>query len=703
MNSIILIHCSILKIMASKISALIACLGVCVLLIGAAGAEVITITSGAQLAQNSLYNAGPNLLPLDLDSDGVVDVTFSNRWFDPGLGSQRRELRMENLRPQVDLASSDSSSGRISPRLTPPGEVHPCGLCSYGIGGYTSANKVSCLLLEGNDTGPIGANFEHAWLYDHGAFRFGLGGGYVAVSWLIGRENSQVMRHGWIQLSVTSDQSGILLTVVRWAYESTYDKGVIVGESTATTWDKCVINDRPVAFFKFNELAETTALADSSGNGYVASASVGISMGALGYTTLGTSALFSGVHHGISISDINGPGPNQLNGDSFFVECWIKCNNTGPAVAPILSSEALGSPDGWVLALENGVLTFRTGNSPAPLQGGFRLDDGDWHHVAIIRQMLTTESRCSLVIDGHSGYAFGTAFPIGSLTAQTTITVGFNPKTNDRFFGQIDEVACYNYAPVKTILLYASSYYVDYPTQIESHFESAFVEDTTPVVYTGGRIFGGSTGGRSPVRQFFQFGATQALGLTMLGAVTEGQGQFYGEEPPFAMPGEIYYYRAGATNSAGTGFGQILSYRPPQSFSYWAGLKLGNSNASPEGDTDRDGLSELLEYGLSLNPSIADALPLGNALLKDYPGSGNRLSITLLRDPSRSDITITVFTSSSLDSDWQPVAISAGGGQFAGPGYVEGDNNSAELKLVEIRDVANSSTKRFMKISVTKP
>ena len=78
----------------------------------------------------------------------------------------------------------------------------------------------------------------------------------------------------------------------------------------------------------------------------------------------------------------------------------------------------------------------------------------------------------------------------------------------------------------------------------------------------------------------------------------------------------------------------------------WCATHLGNANAPLLGDTDHDGLVELLEYALGLDPlAPASVAPVRGVV---NVGGANYLAITFTRDLAASDATLTVQSSGDL-------------------------------------------------------
>ncbi len=142
---------------------------------------------------------------------------------------------------------------------------------------------------------------------------------------------------------------------------------------------------------------------------------------------------------------------------------------------------------------------------------------------------------------------------------------------------------------------------------------------------------------------------------------------------------------------------------------YLAAAGLSGANASPAADPDGDGLTNLMEYALHLNPTQPDAgsngVPETQATLRNYSGT-NYLSIRFTRVPLATDITYIVESSPDLAA-WTAVATGAGGAALTGPGVVSDDAASTVPHTVEVRDtVAETVTggqRRFLRLRVTQP
>ena len=117
-----------------------------------------------------------------------------------------------------------------------------------------------------------------------------------------------------------------------------------------------------------------------------------------------------------------------------------------------------------------------------------------------------------------------------------------------------------------------------------------------------------------------------------------------------------------------------------QAANYLAGFGLTGSNAALNFDYDGDGLTNLLEYALNLNPTVASVSGLPVVTLKDYNGT-KYLSMKFTRSSLATDLTYIVQGSSDLNG-WTDLGTSTAGGITSGIGFV-GETGSAPIFTVE--------------------
>ncbi len=138
--------------------------------------------------------------------------------------------------------------------------------------------------------------------------------------------------------------------------------------------------------------------------------------------------------------------------------------------------------------------------------------------------------------------------------------------------------------------------------------------------------------------------------------------------------------------------------------SYLTGFGLSGFDAAWKNDYDDDGISNLVEYGLTLDPTAADVSALPVVSIKNF-GGAKYLSMTFHRSAAATDVTYTVQASGDLVS-WTDLATSASGATTFGAGFVS-ETGTAPNLTVEVRDtVALTSapnSRRFLRLKISSP
>lgn len=152
---------------------------------------------------------------------------------------------------------------------------------------------------------------------------------------------------------------------------------------------------------------------------------------------------------------------------------------------------------------------------------------------------------------------------------------------------------------------------------------------------------------------------------------------------------QAFSFKASRDNINAGIFGFQVVQRTPTPYQAWAiskGLDL-NANGSPGSDADSDGFNNLLEYGLSTNPTSASSFPVFNPL-----ATGGNLSLTYNRATAATDVTYTAQWSTNL-VDWFPT------------GLTDAPSGNTTANTIEhVVNVTKAGDKaKFLRIVVRKP
>lgn len=121
-------------------------------------------------------------------------------------------------------------------------------------------------------------------------------------------------------------------------------------------------------------------------------------------------------------------------------------------------------------------------------------------------------------------------------------------------------------------------------------------------------------------------------------------------------------------------------------------------NLGDSEDLDGDQLANLLEYGINTSPAAGNGSPAGSAFIDPfgYP----RAMISFVRDPRKSDVTLTVESSGDL-YDWVTIATSTGGAPFTGIATIQGEVAGDAPRTVTIIDPYYGTT-GFLRIRASR-
>ena len=203
----------------------------------------------------------------------------------------------------------------------------------------------------------------------------------------------------------------------------------------AAQYQATVLADAPVAYYRFEETAGTSAI-DSSGNGNTGTYTNGPLLAQTGLPQLGLAVSFDGI-------DDHVVTPRTV-ATNFTLELWLRTTATSPAGAQAYEGDGLvwsdvgGTANDFVLAALNDRAAFFTGNPDTTVIGTTPINDGLWHHVVVTRTMGGAKRLYVDAVLQATGTTNGSP-----LTAQPQIMIAANTLDSRYFEGLVDEVAYY--------------------------------------------------------------------------------------------------------------------------------------------------------------------------------------------------------------------------------------------------------------------
>lgn len=220
---------------------------------------------------------------------------------------------------------------------------------------------------------------------------------------------------------------------------------VLLSASTALT------QTNPTALWPFDEGSGTLAL-DASGNNHT------LTITGATYVSgrTNTGLFFGGINNYASLSDASAGGPSgaglDIGARDWSVAAWIKTTNSGMVVAK-MSYVGGSNPDGWGLSIAgNGTVgavlhKANTGTINIFAGDGELVNDGQWHHVAVVF------NRAGNMIRYANGLATGSQYSLASVNGQSIdntnqVRIGARDQAGDEVFfrGSIDDVRIYGRA-----------------------------------------------------------------------------------------------------------------------------------------------------------------------------------------------------------------------------------------------------------------
>ena len=165
--------------------------------------------------------------------------------------------------------------------------------------------------------------------------------------------------------------------------------------------------------------------------------------------------------------------------------------------------------------------------------------------------------------------------------------------------------------------------------------------------------------------------------------------------PPNGLVRARGFIMAGGNSNSGF-VEETISFTVLTPFAQWKLDQLGDSAAANDGDPERDGLANILEYATGGDPLAANALP--GAVF-----AGGRIGFEFSRDTSVGDVTLIVQASDDLVS-WTDLARSVNGAEMtplvAGVEVTEaGPSSIRAVQVLDLYDIGNPAhPQRFFRL-----
>ncbi len=171
-------------------------------------------------------------------------------------------------------------------------------------------------------------------------------------------------------------------------------------------------------------------------------------------------------------------------------------------------------------------------------------------------------------------------------------------------------------------------------------------------------------------------------------------------------PATAYHYRVRATSADGNSpYSAVVSATTAAAtpldawrFSNFA-TYLNGGNAADLADPDHDGLTNLEEYALGGNPSVADVYSTNPAIA----ASSGALRLSFKCNAARTDLVYTVQASTDVNGPWTDVARSTGGGATVPlSGLSSVSDTGIGARTVQVTDSTTLGTgPRFLRLKIT--
>ena len=233
---------------------------------------------------------------------------------------------------------------------------------------------------------------------------------------------------------------------------------VFTTSSVFASYYSSVLADNPVGYYRMNEtIASGDLVSSSTGDGAIYNSASGLPVAAgqwfTSYATGGLDEIAGAIPGDAAVFYNTGRTEARTNtaatGLGFTMEAWVMVDGEngdlgGMAMAMREAGNTIG--DMFEIGMVGGVAQafIRNGYGTSSPAGTTVINDGQWHHLAMVVQAGTTNtSRMTLYLDGGVTPEFDVEVSQGWNGVADSLTIGAN-SFGIRYTGGIDEVALYD-------------------------------------------------------------------------------------------------------------------------------------------------------------------------------------------------------------------------------------------------------------------
>ncbi|USN45872.1 MAG: right-handed parallel beta-helix repeat-containing protein [Candidatus Woesearchaeota archaeon] len=192
-----------------------------------------------------------------------------------------------------------------------------------------------------------------------------------------------------------------------------------------------------VAYYNF-EYVNTTGVKDNSSNNNFGRFTDGLSINDVAPAMYGNGLYFDGTNNHLEFPTDSGP----LSGTGpFTVSFWLQTNGTGTWQTILQQRDEITTGQYSVLVRATGPIYFYdwSGSYGFQLNSASSVDDGEWHHVVVVRESSTAYVYIDGSLDNSTG---GTA---RNILSARDLAVGYDIRdSNKPFEGMLDELIIWN-------------------------------------------------------------------------------------------------------------------------------------------------------------------------------------------------------------------------------------------------------------------